>query len=82
MTMPRLDLKNAQVVHAKYGNRHAYLPIQSVLSTSSDFFSIVEGLLKLYPFRTIYMADIDAITNSGNHFEQIELLSNMYPHIT
>ena len=28
------------------------------------------------------MADIDAITNSGNHFEQIELLSSMYPHIT
>ena len=28
------------------------------------------------------MADIDSITNSGNHFDQIELLSNMYPHIT
>ena len=77
-----IDLKNAQVVHAKHGNRHAYLPIQSVLSASSDVFSIVEGLLKLYPFRTIYMADIDAITNSGNHFEQIELLSSLYPHIT
>lgn len=77
-----IDLKNAQVVHAKHGNRHAYLPIQSVLSTSSNIFSIVEGLLKLYPFRTIYMADIDAISNNGNHFEQIELLSSMYPHIT
>ena len=80
--IPVIDLKNAQVVHAKHGNRHAYLPIQSVLSASSDVFSIVEGLLKLYPFHTIYMADIDAITNSGNHFEQIELLSSMYPHIT
>ena len=70
------------MVHAKHGNRHAYQPIKSILSASSDIFSIVEGLLKLYPFRTIYMADIDAISNSGNHFEQIELLSNMYPHIT
>ena len=77
-----IDLKNAQVVHAKHGQRHAYLPIQSVLSASSDVFSIVEGLLKLYPFRTIYIADIDAISNSGNHFEQIELLCSMYPHIT
>ena len=77
-----IDLKNAQVVHAKHGKRHAYQPIQSVLSASSDVFSIVEGLLKLYPFRTIYIADIDAISNSGNHFEQIELLSSMYPHIT
>ena len=80
--IPVIDLKNAQVVHAKHGNRHAYLPIQSVLSASSDVFSIVEGLLKLYPFRTIYMADIDAISNTGNHFEQIELLSSKYPHIT
>ena len=80
--IPVIDLKNAQVVHAKHGNRHAYLPIQSILSATSDVFSIVEGLLKLYPFRTIYMADIDAISNSGNHFEQIELLCSMYPHIT
>lgn len=70
------------MVHAKHGNRHAYQPIKSILSASSDIFSIVEGLLKLYPFRTIYMADIDAISNSGHHFEQIELLSSTYPHIT
>ncbi len=80
--IPVIDLKSGQVVHAKHGNRHAYQPIKSKLSAASDVFSIVEGLLKLYPFRTIYMADIDAITNSGNHFEQIELLSSRYPHIT
>ena len=80
--IPVIDLKNAQVVHAKHGQRASYQPVSSILSASSDIFSIVEGLLKLYPFRTIYMADIDAITNSGNHFEQIELLCSMYPHIT
>jgi phosphoribosylformimino-5-aminoimidazole carboxamide ribotide isomerase len=79
--IPVIDLKNGQVVHAKQGQRHAYQPVKSKLSTSSDLFSIVEGLLKLYPFRTIYIADIDAITNSGNHFEQIELLSGLYPQI-
>ena len=80
--IPVIDLKSGQVVHAKHGNRHAYQPIKSILSAASDVFSIVEGLLKLYPFRTIYMADIDAISNSGNHFEQIELMCSMYPHIT
>jgi phosphoribosylformimino-5-aminoimidazole carboxamide ribotide isomerase len=79
--IPVIDLKNAQVVHAKHGNRHAYLPIKSILSASSDAFSVVEGLLKLYPFRTIYIADIDAICDTGHHFEQIELLSGMYPQI-
>jgi phosphoribosylformimino-5-aminoimidazole carboxamide ribotide isomerase len=80
--IPVIDLKGSQVVHAKHGLRDMYLPVQSVLSASSDVFSVVEGLLKLYPFRTIYIADIDAITNTGNHFEQIELLSGLYPQIT
>jgi phosphoribosylformimino-5-aminoimidazole carboxamide ribotide isomerase len=79
--IPVIDLKSYQVVHAMQGQRANYQAIQSVLSASSDVFSIVEGLLKLYPFRTIYMADIDAITNTGNHFEQIELLSGLYPQV-
>ena len=79
--IPVIDLKQGQVVHAKHGQREHYLPIESVLSASSEVFSIVEGLIKLYPFRTIYIADIDAITNMGNHFAQIELLSGLYPQV-
>ena len=79
--IPVIDLKQNKVVHAKHGLRDNYQPIQSVLSASSDVFSIVAALLKLYPFRTIYIADIDAITNTGNHFEQIELLSGLYPQV-
>jgi phosphoribosylformimino-5-aminoimidazole carboxamide ribotide isomerase len=85
--IPVIDLKQGpldecHVVHAKHGQRANYQPIKSILSDSSDVFSIVEGLLKLYPFRTIYIADIDAISDTGNHFEKIELLSDMYPQIT
>lgn len=79
--IPVIDLKNGCVVHAKHGQRAHYEPIKSILSRSSDVFSIVEGLLKLYPFRTIYIADIDAISNTGNHFEKIELLSGEYPQV-
>ena len=79
--IPVIDLKSGLVVHARHGQRDSYQPIQSVLSASSEVFSIVEGLLKLYAFHTIYIADIDAITNRGNHFEQIELLSGIYPQV-
>ena len=79
--IPVIDLKQNKVVHAKRGQRVHYQPIKSSLAASSELFDIVEGLLKLYPFRTIYIADIDAITNSGNHFEQIELLSGLYPQV-
>ena len=79
--IPVIDLKQGQVVHAKHGQRAHYQPIKSILSFSSDIFNTVDGLLKLYPFRTIYIADIDAISNTGNHFEQIELLSAKYPDV-
>lgn len=79
--IPVIDLKLGQVVHAKQGQRAIYQPNKSILTSSSDVFSTVEGLLKLYPFRTIYIADIDAISNTGNHYGQIELLSKMYPHV-
>ena len=79
--IPVIDLKNGLVVHARHGQRDSYQPIQSVLSASSEVFSIVESLLKLYAFHTIYIGDIDAITNCGNHFEQIELLSGIYPQV-
>ncbi|HSI24796.1 MAG TPA: nickel transporter, partial [Methylotenera sp.] len=65
-------LKECHVVHAKHGQRASYKPIKSILSDSSGVLNVVEGLLKLYPFRIIYIADIDAISNTGNHFEQIE----------
>ncbi len=79
--IPVIDLKNSHVVHAKHGQRAHYQPIKSILSDASDVFNIVEGLLKLYPFHTIYIADIDAICNTGNHFKLIELLSGRYPQI-
>ncbi len=84
--IPVIDLKQdplneCHVVHAKHGQRASYQPIKSILSDASDAFSVVEGLLKLYPFRTIYIADIDAISNTGNHFEKIELLSDQYPQV-
>ncbi len=79
--IPVIDLKQGQVVHAKYGQRALYQPIDSVLSASSEPHSIVEGLLKLYPFQTIYIADIDAITDTGNHIELIETLCKHYPQV-
>ncbi len=79
--IPVIDLKNGQVVHAKQGQRTHYMPIQSCLSTSSEAHDIVGGLLKLYPFRTIYIADIDAIQGAGSNAPIIAALCQRYPHI-
>lgn len=79
--IPVLDLKDGQVVHAKRGNRQAYLPIQSALTQSSDAIAIVEALLSLYPFKQLYIADIDAIQGTGHHAELVKLIQSKFTEL-
>ncbi len=77
-----IDLMQGQVVHAKFGLRSQYQPIQSSLCNGSSPLAIVAALLKLYPFQTLYIADLDAILGVGGHTELIELISKTYPQLT
>lgn len=79
--IPVLDLKDGQVVHAKHGNRQAYLPIQSALTESSEAVSVVQALLSLYPFKLLYIADIDAIQGTGNHAPIVRNLQAKFPEL-
>lgn len=67
--IPVIDLMHGQVVHARHGQRQNYQAIQSSLCNSSKPIDIIQALLELYPFTTLYIADIDAILGSGSHFE-------------
>lgn len=80
--IPVIDLMQGQVVHAKLGLRSQYQPIQSSLCNDSSPLAIVATLLELYPFQTLYIADLDAILGVGHHTELIELISKTYPQLT
>ena len=80
--IPVIDLLNNVVVHAKRGQRQHYQPIQSLLTTSSAPLNIVTALLELYPFQTLYIADLDAICGTGNNDSAIEVISQAYPNLT
>lgn len=77
--IPVLDLMNGQVVHAKHGDRAHYQPIQSVLCDSSQPVNIVEALLELYPFKQLYIADINAIQKNGHHLNIIYNIALAFP---
>lgn len=79
--IPVLDLKAGQVVHAKHGNRQNYLPIQSALSNSSEPLTIVKALQSLYPFKCLYIADLDAIQGDGSHAVQIQKIQRHFPDL-
>ena len=79
--IPVIDLMRGQVVHAKRGNRKHYQALQSTLCASCDPLIVVTALLKLYPFNTIYIADLDAILGLSNHTEIIKEISRAYPAV-
>lgn len=63
--IPVLDLMSGVVVRAQGGRRDEYRPIVTPLSTGADPVSVVEGLRTIYPFDTVYVADLDAIAGAS-----------------
>jgi phosphoribosylformimino-5-aminoimidazole carboxamide ribotide isomerase len=80
--IPVIDLKGGAVVRARLGMRFTYAPIVTPLARTSEPVDVVAGFLGFYPFRTIYVADLDAIERAGNHDETITTLSAAFPGVT
>lgn len=80
LIIPVIDLSCGLVVHAKQGQRSSYQPITSVLSASPKPEIVLSSFLELYPFKTIYIADLDAIQNNGSHFQIIENMATNNPN--
>jgi phosphoribosylformimino-5-aminoimidazole carboxamide ribotide isomerase len=70
-----------QVVHAKHGQRGQYQAIQSKLCSGSAPLAVLAALMKLYPFQTLYIADLDAILGQGNHDALIQTIRQEYPKL-
>jgi phosphoribosylformimino-5-aminoimidazole carboxamide ribotide isomerase len=83
--IPVIDLLNGVVVYAKQGQRQHYQPIQSQLTHSSKPLDIVSALLDVYPFETLYIADLNAIQKFQPPFQDnyvvIEKIMQHYPHL-
>ena len=73
---------DCRVVHAKRGQRQHYQAIQSQLTDSCAPLDIVAALLELYPFQTLYIADLNAICGAGNNDTAIEAICKAHPALT
>jgi phosphoribosylformimino-5-aminoimidazole carboxamide ribotide isomerase len=80
--VPVIDLIGGAVVRARLGMRSTYAPIITPLSRTSKPADVVAGFLALYPFETIYVADLDAILRRGNHDTTIDQLNVAFPGVT
>lgn len=79
--IPVLDLMGGVVVHARRGDRAAYRPIQTPLCQEAQPAAVASRLLELAPFRTLYVADLDAITGTGGHDATVRALMAAHPQI-
>ena len=79
--IPVLDLIEGRVVRAKMGDRDAYRPIETPLSATADPVDVTRGLLRLGPFPTLYIADLDAIRGRGDNFAALAGLREAFPDV-
>ncbi|MEE9332314.1 MAG: HisA/HisF-related TIM barrel protein [Methylophilaceae bacterium] len=83
--IPVIDLLNGTIVHAKKGERSCYAPMTSCLTKSSQPLDIVKAFMDIYPFKTLYIADLNAIQaleNTGaNHINIIAEINAVFPDV-
>lgn len=79
--IPVLDLKGGLVVHARGGERDRYRPIETPLSAGAEALEVARGLLSVFAFDTLYIADLDGIAGNGRNHDTICALASELPGI-
>ena len=75
--IPVIDLRAGQAVRAIAGQRDNYQPLHSLLCSSPEPLAVVRAYRTLYRFNTVYIADLDAIENTGDNRAVISALLAM-----
>ncbi len=78
LIIPVIDLSQGIVVRAICGKRKSYQPITSAISSNCKPETILSAFFKLYPFKIIYIADLDAIQGNGNQSKLINKFAIKY----
>jgi len=63
--IPVIDVRGGVAVRAVKGDRANYHPLATPLASSADPIAVASGLRTLFPFGTIYLADLDGIEGRG-----------------
>lgn len=79
--VPVLDIFKGEVVHAVGGDRKTYRAIDSKICTSSAPLDVIKAFLNLYDFKSIYLADLNALEHQHNNSKHIELIASKHPDL-
>lgn len=79
--IPVIDLIGGKAVRAERGERARYRPLSSPLSPSPEPEAVLAAFLALHPFRTVYIADLDAIERRGSNAAVLRRLRAAQPRV-
>ena len=68
-------------MHARRGERDNYRPIVTPLCDGAEPIAVAGALMELAPFRTLYVADLDAIAGKAGHDDVISRLKGRFPDL-
>ena len=79
--IPVIDIMRGIAVHARRGERMAYRSIQSVLLQGADPVALLQAYRDTIESEAVYVADLDAITGSGENLALIAEMAASQPQI-
>lgn len=77
--IPVIDVRGGGAVAAVRGDRANYRPLVSPLASSADPASVALGLRRLFPFETLYVADLEGIEGRGADVAMQQRLTETWP---
>lgn len=79
--IPVIDIRHGVAVRAVAGDRANYQPLVTPLAKSPDPVAVAQGYRKLYPFSTLYIADLDGIEGRGANVDLVAALTAQMPDL-
>ena len=77
--IPVLDIRHGQAVRAIAGDRVNYQPLVTPLAAGADPVAVAYGYRQIYPFSTLYVADLDGIEGRGGNTRLLADLAAQCP---
>ena len=65
LVIPVIDVRGGEAVAASRGDRASYRPLRTPLVADADPVAVAKALRTLFPFPTLYVADLDGIEGRG-----------------
>ena len=79
--IPVIVIRGGQVVDTRFGSRGTPVPLDTPLASSSAPAEVVAGMLGVFPFRRLYLTDLDAIAGRPAQIYTVASLQTRFPEV-